>query len=175
MKYITDYYFDYLVVLAGGEEHHILFRKLFDISFYSDVIRDVNRASDGLDLRDDWIAEDRHVRNNVAYHNSGQCSVLEMLIALAKRYIFVSGHDLTVAEVMELFLKNLGLWEYFDRDFDDICEKEVDKKVRKFLDRKYTKTGRGSLFPLSKRTEKDMRNEEIWYQMNYYLIEKYDE
>lgn len=162
-------YFDWLLSLGGGEKHLILYKKLFNIDFYDVVLRDNNRAKDGLNLRNEWEWD-----NKERCDKFGACSVLEMLIALGKRYIFVSGQPILLKEVVQLFLENLGLWKYTDESFGLNSDKEIDQKIRRFLDRKYTKTGRGSLFPLKKRIDKDLREEEIWYQMNYYLIEKYD-
>lgn len=162
-------YFDKLVDLGGGEKQLILFRKLYNTDFYDVIPMDINRAKDGLILRDEWEWD-----NHETCEKQGACSVLEMLIALARRYIFVSGQAILLKDVVQLFLDNLGLGGCRDDVFGLDTEKEIDQKVRRFLDRKYTKMGHGSLFPLKKRINKDLRDEEIWYQMNYYLIEKYD-
>ena len=45
----------------------------------------------------------------------------------------------------------------------------VDQTLERFLERGYGRNGEGGLFTVD--NGRDMRNTEIWYQMNYYLRE----
>ena len=63
-------------------------------------------------------------------------------------------------------LKSLDLDKLTDDKFD---EAEADNKVFKFLERKYERNGKGGLFTINDKPDKDLRNVEIWYQAMWYL------
>jgi hypothetical protein len=92
--------------------------------------------------------------------------MLELMIALADRFAFeINGRlDQCFWELME----NLGLETY--NDHTDIPRREVDDILRDVIWRTYKRNGRGGFFPL-KRAEKDQRDEELWYQLNTYILE----
>ena len=50
-------------------------------------------------------------------------------------------------------------------------DKTVEAVLEKFLNRQYKKNGEGGLFTV-KRSTIDMRTEEIWYQVCWYLSER---
>ena len=63
-------------------------------------------------------------------------------------------------------LVSLGLGSIDDRKFDRYL---VDDVLERFLNREYKRNGEGGLFTVN--NGRDMRQTEIWYQMNYYLRE----
>ena len=71
-------------------------------------------------------------------------------------------------------IQNLGLDEYTDNRYadDPFFEATVHHILRALLNREYTRSGKGSLFPL-KKSRQDQRKTEIWYQLHAYLKEKY--
>ena len=150
--------------------------ELHRIIFYSIVPHDENRASDGLELRE----EDLRCINYPRYITiSGECSVLEMLIGLARRMDFETGNPYDFDDSIDRtsywfweMIDNLGLIAFDDESFVDYNGmKNVGKIVEKFLDRGYSRNGNGGLFPVVYSSE-DQRRVEIWYQMNQYLNEK---
>jgi len=66
-----------------------------------------------------------------------------------------------------LMIFNLGLNDMMDTTFD---REKVGKIIDVFLERKYEKDGKGGLFIVKNRVE-DLRNVEIWYQMQWYIGE----
>lgn len=72
-----------------------------------------------------------------------------------------------------VMMENLGIkelsddrWEYRHGEF------RVEDAVNRVLDRTYDRNGNGGLFPIYiLRPEDDVRNMEIWYQMQLWLNE----
>ncbi len=62
-------------------------------------------------------------------------------------------------------VESLGLSGMTDYQFDAIF---VDSVISCFLERQYQQNGAGGLFTVNRRGQ-DLRNVEIWYQMNWYL------
>jgi len=155
------------------KSYWLLAKDLHRSVFYSLVPHDENRAADGIALREEYLSEinaPKYIRID------GECSVLEMLIGLARRMDFETGdaeHDTDATSLWfwEMIV-NLGLDEYSD---DNYVRNEgvlvVDTVIEHFLERDYRWDGLGGLFPLNS-AEEDQRKVEIWYQMNAYLTEK---
>ena len=64
-------------------------------------------------------------------------------------------------------IANLGLTNMDDRNFDAVY---VDEKVNAFMNHEYSRNGKGGLFYV-RRPYMDMRQVEIWMQLNWYLDE----
>lgn len=144
--------------------HSLLAEQMFKTIFRWSVPNDDNRVEDARDLRvefmDNYSADSPWMREDA--------SVLEVLIALARRLSFEAG-----GEVDEWFWKmvsNLGLWTYTDESYSDWIAEKVDVALEIFMEREYDHDGDGGLFPL-KHTTLDQREIELWYQMSYYLLE----
>jgi hypothetical protein len=55
---------------------------------------------------------------------------------------------------------------------DNYDEDEVDRAIDIMIERKYSYNGEGGLFTLEN-PDGDMRDTEIWYQMNWWVSENY--
>jgi len=154
--------------------HWLLAEQLHKTTFNWFVPNDDNRSSDGLSLRDDFCDEvgswgpGRHIHD--------PCSMLEMLIALAKRTDY-EADDLGMGEgIGEWFwtlMTNVGLRKFTDEVYlrgRQETELHVQEILNNLIERKYEADGRGGLFPLS-HPQRDQRTVELWYQMSDYLLE----
>ncbi|WP_458459263.1 hypothetical protein [Pseudobutyrivibrio sp.] len=176
---IKSDYFQWLCDMVHIDQidksYWILAKDLFGIEFYSLVEHDENRGYDGLELRDEYMSE-------LGFPNyitiGGGCTVLEMLVALARRIDFETSNpydenatDQTAFWFWEM-IDNLGLLIFDD---DDYAENggyyHVENIVSKWLNRDYSESGYGGIFPLNVYFN-DQREVEIWYQMSAYLAEK---
>ncbi len=146
-----------------------LMKQLHDTPFIYILERDRNRADDGISLREEFYRE-KDIDMGI-YDHRDDCSVLEMLVALAIRitdeYIGDPGSCHPEMIFWEM-LRNLGLDFFNDGKFDS---DEVEYVIDRWLDRDFEYSGRGSIFPL-RHPYQDQRGIEIWSQMNGYLTEK---
>ena len=175
---ILSDYFDWLCYIARinqeKKSYFLLANELHRIEYYSIFDNDENRGKDGQHLREEYASQTHEARHY--YCLDGPCTMLEMLVALATRMDSIlwdpKKGDQTYIYFWEL-LKNIKL---DDLDDDYFYEKNGSEKirsaVRKILERRYRANGSGGLFPLEN-AKRDMRNVEIWYQMQFYLEEKY--
>lgn len=176
---ITQDYFEWLCDIAGvwREEppYYLLAKALHDRAFTGELPHDENRAGDGIALRDEYAFNGSSYPDTIDL--TGPCSVLEMLIGVAKRMDFVlsspdDDREYTGRYFFEL-IGNLGLEGLTDDDYAILGgEARVDDAVGRLMRRTYDPDGRGGLFPLRRPVE-DQRYVEIWYQMNAYLMERY--
>lgn len=174
---IRETYFQFLSEMVENkiyDERYLIFLRWLHAHIFTFFVHyDDNRAGDGVYLREDF-------QNHTNFTNllalNGPCSMLEMLIGLAIRMDFqTSTSSAVLTEKWFWFLiKNLNLQVFYFGD------RELEKKVKvneiilkKLLERTYLPTGRGGLFPLKKST-RDQRKVEIWYQMMDYILENYD-
>jgi hypothetical protein len=96
--------------------------------------------------------------------------MLEMLIALARRFAFIL--DAEPIDCFWTLIYNTGLRNCSDSDFefDDDAANEIDEIISRVIFRQYSWDGRGGLFPLKEPLE-DQRKVEVWYQMNAFILE----
>ena len=162
--------------------YHFLFRTLANHHYFWSVPNDDNRKIDGLDLRskfklvfkqnhpniDDEIIEVTLDRTKL----TSPCSILEFLIGVAYRMESINDRKNMQNWFYEL-LCNLNLAGFID---DGFIYPDYLHKIHKICDdinnRKYSINGKGGLFPIEK-TKKDQRKNEIWAQMNEYLMYYY--
>ena len=169
----TDY-FDWLCSLVDDQDfdpsrYQLLFGKLYHTEFRWTIQNDRNRACDGEELRDIYADITEQDSRTVRMALNFPCTILEMMIALARRCENQIMEDLfvgpRVGRWIRAMLKSMGLVH----DVDDLFDEEyVDYIIDSFLDRTYEYNGDGGLFKVDNPPE-DMRNLEIWYQMNLYL------
>ena len=141
---------------------------LFKKEFYWTVAMDENRAEDGKALRD--LYSERHPRAKEIDFRQDPCSVLEMMIALARRWqvdiLSEDGSEKGFSNNFWEILRNLKLDIYDNSHFSG---PEVEQILTKLLDRDYDSKGVGSMFPVKNCTV-DMKKTEVWYQLQAYLL-----
>jgi hypothetical protein len=139
------------------------------------VPNDDNRAFEGKNIRDRFLEE-----LDIDYDEDFMdepCSMLELIIGLACRCEEIMYMQPVTNRDMHhwfwMLLENAELTAFDDdgwkKDKDDFL---VDCLLNKIIDRTYNKNGYGGLFPM-KKSRKDQRKVELWYQMNVYLVENY--
>ena len=176
MNSTEERYYSYLCSLVcpqngGGSDCTNLYilRRLWKREFWSMTPNDDNRASDGLVLREVY----RHDTGDDLVYSLGPCRMLEMMISLADRMRDVMTdivEDNTVERWFWEMVQNLGLIGAEGEGVD--ISDEVDAAVDRVLERRYSRDGKGGLFP-TKRFTGDQRRVELWYQMQQYLMENY--
>jgi hypothetical protein len=161
-------------VKQDNKSYWLLANALHEKEFKYFVPNDDNRAYEGKNLREKFCDE-----NNIEYAYDEfpvEVSMLEVIIALAYRCESIMADEMAGREMYEWFwkiLENAGLDLYDDGAFyGHHGNTEVNEILNKIINREYRRDGKGGLFPL-KRTNKDQRKVELWYQMNEYLVENY--
>lgn len=169
---IENLYFNWLCAKAIRLENPTpsltywkLFRHLHNTEYIYLVAGDDSRAEDGLELRDEFITESR--LDDDAFGEKYGCSVLEMLIAFARRARFMAGES--VEFWFRKFLENLGLDQA--NDASTFSTEKLDDIINNFIWRTYRPSGLGGLFPMHNPPE-DQREVEVWYQFCEYLVDQ---
>lgn len=174
MRGASDPYFDWLCMLIGTDGHKQLVSSLHGIAFHPAIEMDANRGADGLQLRVEFMNEHGPWGSS---SNRGPCTMLELLVALARRMSFLTGGEGYHGQTGYYFwrmMENLGLnkitddrWEIMNGPFfvEDACWR--------INERQYSRNGEGGIFPL-RNPSGDQRRTEIWYQMNAWMIENSD-
>ena len=142
-------------------------RQLYVKEFVWLIPNDDNRAEDGKELRYEFINEQGIDEVDQEWLDLG-CSVLEMMIALARRAAFESDDE--VVEWFWRFIFNLGLNNHTDIAYASKTEREVDNVLDTVIFRTYDADGLGGLFPLT-HPRQNQRKVELWYQLAAYLLE----
>lgn len=147
-----------------------LLRQLYTKQFLWFVPNDDNRVEDGRALRPQFIDETGfQLGDSYEEWLALECSMLEMLIALAQRVAFES--DGQPAEWFWRLMHNLELDEYSDLIYEIAISEEVEEVLDRVNNRTYDANGSGGLFPL-RDPRSDQRDTEIWYQKEAYLLEE---
>lgn len=174
---IGTQYFQWLKDLVCVEEnsYNLLLKTLHQIGFYYVLENDSNRLLDGKGMKL-IFSEEEDIPLIYLLNNPNGCSVLEMLIALARRWENEVMYDPQIpnrtAEWFWGFINNLGLGDFTDDNFHDQATTHIEFIVNRFMDRDYKRSGEGGICPL-KKFNKDQRKVEIWYQMHAYFSENY--
>lgn len=166
-------YFAWLVDLVEGAGYTKLLEHLHKTTYIWRMPNDENRADDGEALRSRFLYEANYTNYDLP---EKECSVFEMLVALASRIndilIDIEGDDDT-AKWFWMLLENLDLAGFSDNVIENhkVLD-DINHYIGVFMERRYFRNGDGGLFPLKKAKE-NQRNVEIWYQMSAYLEENY--
>ena len=175
---LVDDYYNWLMDIIEEDKHptsnySYVLDKMFHTEFYGIVGNDCNRLEDGFELRSIFANEIGEHLYYVMDELPDFCSVLEMMIGLAKRWeddvTYIPGEYGHEAMWFWQMMDNLGLSKITDDEFDDGVVEDI---LFRFLERKYERNGKGGLFYIPNCHE-DMRKIEIWYQMNRYFDELY--
>ena len=169
-------YFDFLCREAGiggpeGRPYRRLASWLLAKPFTSDIEGDRNRIADGLELR-----------NGYSDAPKGACRVLEVLVSICQRMVYMADGMIPDSENTEdewflTMIENLGvasleddIWDQSASDAEEIMTEHIGIWLR----REYEFDGTGGIFPLE-RPRDDQAKVELWYQMNAYLMERIGE
>lgn len=172
-------YFDalYNVVASDRENvtdlsYRMLLGVLDGVEFEDTRGIDSNRIHDAQELRADLIAEEDLDHTFVRPFTN--VSMLEVMIAIAKRLGQITGDEDTAFWFWEM-VSNLVLDGIDDTEFwsdPEGCEAEILDRADDVIDIKYDRDGLGGLFLLREGVApQDMRDTELWYQMQYYANE----
>jgi hypothetical protein len=174
---LLNSYYNWISSLAISDEltrrkYSMLLQNLYDTPFTYILDLDKNRAIDGVELRYRFGSLFSY---NVSEINSmssdRQCSVLEMMVALALRIeeqIMKNQIDENNTSTWFIeMLKNLKLLDMMNDQFDSSY---FERCINTFMDRDYSPNGYGGLFTVES-PRQDMRNTEIWYQCMWHLEE----
>lgn len=173
---MDDAYFRWLVGLIGNDyiEGHYqnLLHKLYVTDYIWELDYDRNRAADGLFLRKLFLRE-MGFSAETELLNRG-CSMLEMMVALARKaeddIMYNPDFGDRTGYWFWTMIQNLGLDLYDDGFW---FEDEVNRILDVFIHRRYAENGSaGGAFPVRNRT-RDLRNTDLWWQMNSYLEENF--
>lgn len=170
---IEEVYFNWLYSKVASVDvptpsltYWTLLRDLHSTEFVWLLSGDDNRAEDGLDVRREFYRQIRFDQDDPWMHVN--CSVLEMLIAFARKAEFQT--QMRAREWFWIFMENLGLNDLNDAQHG--VTKQVSEVMDAFIWRTYRRNGQGGgLFPL-RRTKHDQRKAEIWFQFCEWVIEK---
>lgn len=176
---IRQSYLNWLQTIGGadnnafGNGYCCLFATLHQIPFNIIIERDNNRLSDAINLRESFKDDTNYALYDCI--DNMPVSFLEILISLALRMEFIISASEDINETAKwvwVLLNNLNLIWFDDLTWDDNKEMEVIFIAQRVINRTYEPNGQGSMFPL-KDSKDDMRNVELWYQMNAYLNENF--
>lgn len=163
-------YFEWISSKVDGRQYRKLLETMFREDFYSLMPLDDNRIIDGFELIYKF-AEDRRISRHTVEREfrNRKCSVLEMMVGLAFRIEETIMEDSDYGDRTSMWfwimVKSLGLYEMTDNNFDAVT---VLTTLDTFLNRGYKSNGEGGLFVI-KDINKDMRDIDIWYQMNMFF------
>lgn len=149
---------------------------LHSIPYEYSLNLDENRKKDGIALRYHFSCA-CNVPTEVieSDFNKNSCSVLEMLTGLAKRcdndIMYDIRHGDRTALWFWIMFCNLGLDKLTDSEWTEDSHYIVENILRKFFRRDYYPDGsHGGLF-ITKNPIWDMRNIQIWDQLNIFMSE----
>ena len=170
-----DRYFEWLYSHVGAARNRNparsyweLLRQLYIKEFVWLIANDDNRVADGVELRIEFLDSQGIDEPSREWMELG-CSMLEMMIALARRAAFEDGRS-SVEWFWEM-VTNLGLETYTDRVFNSRVAQLVDETLDLVIYRNYSPDGVGGLFPL-RGVETDQRKVELRYQLAAYVLDR---
>ena len=179
-KHLRQNYFDWLYdSMTKGRVHDKLsYRKMFKIlhtiPFKYYIRNDINRAADGIELRTRFLDEFNYDSKYLDYLRS-PCSVLEMMAGLAIRCEETIMSDTRYGDrTLQWFwymMSSLQISWITDDIFNEsqeYAENYIKEHIQNFLTHNYEPNGKGGLFYI-RSCKEDMRNEEIWKQLCWFL------
>lgn len=179
-KELSDgWYFDVLydIVAADREDvtdmsYRMLLGVLDSVEFKDTRGIDGNRIEDAQELRADLISENNLDHTYVRPFEN--VSLLEVMIAIANRLGQITGDEDTAFWFWEM-VSNLVLDGIDDTEFwsdPEDYEAEILDRADDVININYDRDGLGGLFLLREGVApQDMRDTELWYQMQYYANE----
>ena len=146
-----------------------LLSDLYAEEFEIVVDRDVNRAIDGTNLRFQYA--DEHSYMDILDILEAPCSVLEMMVALALRYKnnTLNGYDYSASDIFWDMITNMGLINQTDDHYSSDMVLDV---IDILINREYGYDGSGGGMFIVRDPRHDMRDTELWFQINWYYAPK---
>lgn len=167
----------YDIVAADREDitdmsYRMLLGVLDGVEFRDTRGIDGNRVQDAQELRADLIAD--MGLDHTAVRPFTNVSLLEVMIAIAERLGQITGDEDTAFWFWEM-VSNLVLDGIDDTEFwsdPEEYEAEILDRADDVININYDRDGLGGLFLLREGVApQDMRDTELWYQMQYYANE----
>ena len=186
---IAHFYFKWLYSLVGLEtkqysKYWRLLENLYSHEYTWYVDNDVNRAMDGINLRQIFCRTygyDYSEIDPIVFERP--CTFLEMLIGLARRIDSDIMWDPEAGDRTSywfwMMLRNAGFIDASgrlnsDEYFDAESMVEVAEKVDFIVNRRYDSRGNGGLFQVEYLPDgRDFRDMELWYQMQFCMNERF--
>lgn len=165
-------YFNFLVDIVCDKKkskyYSQLLETLYDTEFVSYDIMDDCRISDGYRLRDLYSG---YVEDS-EYYISKPCSILEMMVAFARRIEMELMYDCDLGDrTGHWFWKMIGNLGLLDQDNGRFNELYVTIVLHRFVEKQYESDGKGGLFYIENAVE-DVSEMDIWSQMCLYMNER---
>lgn len=172
-------YFNVLYDLVTAERedvtdmsYRMLLGVLDEVEFRDTRGIDGNRIHDAQEMRADLIAN--MALDHTTVRPFGNVSLLEVMIAIADRLGQITGDEDTAFWFWEM-VSNLVLDGIDDNEFwsdPESYEAEILDRADDVININYDRDGLGGLFLLREGVApQDMRDTELWYQMQYYANE----
>lgn len=183
MNKLESMYFNWIVKTVSDSEHihgyKMILEDLYARDFTWTIIFDENLADQGIRLRDRYLASSKTARKLADIYGpiDKPCSILEMMVSLAlscEENVMQNYENNRTRYWFWSMIESMGLDIYDDFSYDEAAVCDI---LDRFLARNYDKNGRGGLFTLQKSVkndQKDMRNIDIWMQMNAWLIDNFE-
>lgn len=173
---IKNQYFNWLIELVLPNEidrinYHELLKTLYFYEYVPSMDRDINRIADAYELRKTFSFKCNFPFDYIVTDLNEQCSMLEMMVALSNRIEDTIMFDPEYGNRIDVWFKemlsSMLLIEQTNSNYD---AEWINYRIKIFNNRQYEVNGQGSLFTVSN-PNVDMRDLEIWYQMQLYLSE----
>lgn len=153
-------YLMYLINLVDAGERVPLCEELFSIPFKYDpeMVHDAILADNAASLRISYKED-----TGLSSYKYGICSCLELLVYIAIKMegIMVTNGEMHPERWFDDMINNL-----------DICDGvDVEDKITRWMNRDFSKSGKGGLFPL-KNARQDQRLTPFWQQAGSYMGER---
>ena len=143
---------------------------LHSVAYKHSLPMDENRAEDGISMRYRFARTKVPASNvwDIMCELDGECSMLEMMVALAVRceeWMDDTSYGDRTGQWFWQMIVSLGIGGMTNARFDwDV----VEPAIHRFLNQDYNSDGRGGLFTI-RDCPHDLRGVQIWYQMCWYL------
>ena len=157
-------YMSYTKDVVCDDRYNKLLRVLNSIPYVSHHILDDN----WIDIADELYS---HITGKEPRYTSVLSLLVTMAISIEDEIMRDDDAGDRTADWFWLMIRNLGI-DITDDEWDEDSEETIQKAVDIFVNRRYDRKGKGSLFPV-KKTRKNVLRESIWQQAHYYFNENY--
>lgn len=181
---LNDLYFNWLYSIAfpGSERitndpasYSIVLRILYETEFDYVIPLDENRKRDGIDLRYHFSYNCKipeYIINEG--FNQNKCSILEMMISLARRYETDVMSNLECGDRTSnwfwIMFDNLGMSKFQNYSITNSTIFEIKEILHRFVYREYNYDGsNGNLF-IFPNTTKNIKQMQLWDQIGLYMM-----